>query len=136
MNQDWKAEELSSLGLAFIGDAIWEVYARGHCLNQGIRKPHELHKQCTHYVSATAQAEALNGIADSLTDVEAAVVRRGRNAKSAHIRKNVDVIIYRHSTGFEALIGHLHGTGQHQRLEEITKQALAYLDELAKEPHL
>ncbi|EPZ45902.1 Mini-ribonuclease 3 [Alicyclobacillus acidoterrestris] len=135
MKQVFTVAELSPLGLAFIGDAIWEVYARQHCLNQGIRKPHELHKRCTRYVSATAQAKALAGIATDLSEDEADVVRRGRNAKSAHARKNVDVIVYRHSTGFEALIGHLHGTGQQARLEDIIQRALAYLDELAKESH-
>lgn len=133
MNQAWRVDALSPLGLAFIGDAIWEVYARGHCLNQGVRKPHELHKLCTKYVSARAQANALSDISQHLTEVEANVVRRGRNAKSAHVRRNVDIIVYRHSTAFESLIGYLHGSGQTERLETLVELALSSLDERAKE---
>lgn len=117
MNQTWRANELSPLGLAFVGDAVWETYARNHCLNLGVRKPNELHKRCTRYVSAKAQADVLARLQDVLTETELDVVRRGRNTKSAHVRRNVDVIVYRHSTGFEALIGYLHGTGQNERRE-------------------
>ncbi|WAH37373.1 Mini-ribonuclease 3 [Alicyclobacillus dauci] len=133
MKQEWKAEELSSVGLAFVGDAIWEIYARQHCLNKGVRKPNDLHKLCTKYVSARAQASALSALMPALTDAEAAIVRRGRNAKSAHVRRNVDVLVYRHSTAFESLIGYLHGTGQRDRLEEIVSMALQYLDDPEKE---
>lgn len=133
MERSWQVEELSALGLAFVGDAVWEIYAREHCLNQGVRKPHELHRQCTKYVSAKAQANALAGISGLLTETEANVVRRGRNAKSAHVRKNVDVLVYRHSTAFESLIGYLHGTSQIERLETIVDAALSYLDGPTKE---
>ncbi|MFD1673171.1 Mini-ribonuclease 3 [Alicyclobacillus fodiniaquatilis] len=133
MKQEWRVEALSPLGLAFVGDAIWEVYARQHCLNQGVRKPNDLHRLCTRYVSARAQANALAHLMPMLAEAEANVVRRGRNSKSAHVRRNVDVIVYRHSTGFEALIGHLYGSGQVERLEEIVREALAFLDEPEKE---
>lgn len=136
MNQLWRVAELSPLGLAFIGDAIWEVYARNHCLSQGVRKPNDLHRRCTMYVSAKAQAEALRGIGDYLTEDEQAVVRRGRNTKSAHVRRNVDVMIYRYSTAFEALVGYLHGRGEIERLEELIVRALGYLDDIAKEPRI
>lgn len=132
MNQDWKPSELSPLGLAFIGDAIWEVYARQHCLNRGVRKPNDLHKLCTNYVSARAQAAVLKALIDHLTEEEQAIVRRGRNSKSAHIRKNVDVQVYRYSTGFEALIGFLHGSGQMERLEEVASMALLHIDKQMK----
>lgn len=133
MNQTWRAEELSPLGLAFIGDAVWEVYARSHCLNLGVRKPNDLHRRCTMYVSAKAQARALIGIRDALTEAEADMVRRGRNTKSAHVRRNVDILVYRHSTAFETLIGYLHGRGQLDRLEEIMAHAIDYLDHSSEE---
>lgn len=133
MKPEWKSAELSPLGLAFIGDAVWETYARNHCLNLGVRRPNELHRQCTRYVSATAQSQALFAIQDVLDEEEAAIVRRGRNTKSAHVRRNVDVVVYRHSTGFEALIGYLYGTGQIERLETLAAQALQFLDNRQKE---
>lgn len=128
----WQANLLSPLGLAFIGDALWEVYAREHCLNQGVRKPNDLHRLCTKYVSARAQASVLQEITSELTEDEQHIVRKGRNAKSAHARKNVDVQVYRYSTGFESLIGFLHGSGQNDRLEEVVSLALSRLDHQIK----
>lgn len=133
MTQHWKPSELSPLGLAFIGDAIWEVYARQHCLNLGVRKPNDLHKMCTNYVSARAQTAVLKVLMEDLTEEEQAVVRRGRNSKSAHIRKNVDVQVYRYSTGFEALIGFLHGSGRIERLQEVASMALLQIEKQTKE---
>ncbi|GLG02576.1 mini-ribonuclease 3 [Alicyclobacillus hesperidum subsp. aegles] len=132
MKQLWRAEDISPLGLAFIGDAIWEIYARNHCLNAGVRKPRDLHLRCTRYVAAAAQAEALKMLEPVLNEAELEMVRRGRNQKSAHVRRNVDVLVYRYSTGFEALIGYLHATDQIERLHELAALALAYLDEIER----
>ncbi len=128
MSQDWFSGELSPLALAFIGDAVWEVYARTHCLNLGVRKPGELHKLCTRYVSAKAQAELIEWLYPQLEVVEQDMVRRGRNAKSNHVRKNVDVLVYRHSTGFETLMGYLAGIGNEERLQQLAKMSLIWLD--------
>lgn len=129
-NADWPVGELSSLALAFIGDAIWEVYVRNHTLAMGIRKPHELHKASTKYVRAGAQAHIVQVMFDGLSEEEQAVLKRGRNAKSGSVRKNADVIDYRHSTGFEALIGFLYGTKQLNRLDELCKRAIQIIDEM------
>jgi len=126
---NWKSSEISPLALAFIGDAVWEVYARNHCLSKGIRKPGELHRACTKYVRASAQAQLADWLQDELHDEERDFLRRGRNAKSLHTRKSADVLEYRHSTGFETLIGHLYGTQQLDRLERIAQHALQLLDE-------
>lgn len=128
MEQQFRAIDLSPLALAFMGDAVWEVYARRHSLNRGVRKPGELHKATTRYVSARAQAEISEWLVPALTEEEQSWMRRGRNAKSAHVRKNVDVIVYRYSTGFETLIGFLATTGQEQRVSEIAVMAMDWVD--------
>jgi ribonuclease III family protein len=128
MEQNFSVNALSPLALAFVGDAVWEVFARKHCLNKGVRKPAELHKTCTRYVSAKAQAKLLEWLYPQLSEKEQEIVRRGRNAKSNHVRKNVDVIVYRYSTGFEALIGYLSGIGDEERLEELITQSLEWID--------
>lgn len=125
---DWKPNELSPLALAFIGDAVWELYARDHVLASGVRKPHQLHRMTTQYVRAGAQARLVDELAAFLSPEELDIVRRGRNAKSAHVRKNADVLEYRHSTGFEALIGYLYGSGQTSRLEQLCAQAFSVID--------
>ncbi len=128
MDQNFSVDALSPLALAFVGDAVWEVFARKHCLNKGVRKPGELHKLCTRYVSAKAQANLLEWLYPQLSEAEQDIVRRGRNAKSNHVRKNVDVVVYRYSTGFEALIGYLSGIGDEERLETLARQSFAWID--------
>lgn len=125
---EWNPKELSPLALAFIGDAVWEVYARDHVLARGARKPNQLHRMTTEYVRAGAQARLVDALAEALTVEEQDILRRGRNAKSAHVRKNADVLEYRHSTGFEALVGYLYGRGEIQRLDELCAQAFAWID--------
>jgi len=125
----WDPASLSSLALAFVGDAVWGIYVRDYVLALGIRRPAELHKQSTYYVMANAQARVVQHLWDGLTEVEQGVVKRGRNAKSGTVRKHADILDYRHSTGFEALIGFLYGQRDRERLDNICLTALRYLHE-------
>src|SRR5690625_7663052 len=99
-------KQLNSLALAYIGDAIYEVHVRHHLIESGQVKPNELHQRAVSFVSATAQAAIIHGWLDRgiLSDEEAAVVRRGRNAKSHSTPKNMPIHAYRYATAFEALI--------------------------------
>jgi ribonuclease-3 family protein len=128
MSTGWTWQELSPLALAFMGDAVWEVYVRNYVLSQGVRRPDLLHRQSSRYVRATAQARVVEELYNDLNEIEQQIVRRGRNAKPAHTRKNTDVLQYRHSTGFEALVGYLYGSGQQARLDEVCKLGLAAID--------
>jgi ribonuclease III family protein len=125
------AKQLNSLALAYMGDAVFEVYVRRHLLQSGRVKPHHLHREGTRYVSAKAQCQILFQLMDhqSLNEDEMAVVMRGRNAKSGTVPKNTDVQTYRYSTAFEALMGYLYLTGQEERLEELILQSFAFVDE-------
>ncbi|KIL72107.1 Mini-ribonuclease 3 [Bacillus badius] len=116
-----EAAQMNSLALAYMGDAIYEVYVRRHLLELGKVKPNQLHREATRYVSAKAQASFLYRMIESsfLSEAELAVIKRGRNAKSGTVPKNTDIQTYRHSTAFEALIGLLFLTGEEQRLTEI-----------------
>lgn len=118
-NKDYSL--LSGLTLAYIGDAVFEVYIRDYLIQTGQTRPSQLHRLATHYVSAKAQHFLIEGMieAELLTEMEATIYKRGRNAKSHTGAKNTSVAIYRSSTGFEALIGYLHLTKQTERLEEL-----------------
>ncbi|MEK5520973.1 Mini-ribonuclease 3 [Heyndrickxia sporothermodurans] len=118
--------QLNSLALAYMGDAVYEVYIRHHLLHLGKTKPHHLHKEATKYVSAKAQASILKTFHEQnvLTEEEQVIVKRGRNAKSGSIPKNTDVQTYNQSTGFEALIGHLYLKKDFVRLEKIIAMAI------------
>lgn len=117
---------LNSLALAYIGDAVYEVYVRRHLLKKGEVKPNLLQKKATNYVSAKAQNAIIHAFLEEnlLTEEEVCVVKRGRNAKSHTSPKNTDIQTYRYSTAFEALIGYLFLSQNYDRLEELIQMAI------------
>jgi len=123
-------KQLNSLALAYMGDAVYDVYIRQHLLASGKTKPNRLHTEATRYVSAKAQAAILKPLLESgfLTEEEVEIARRGRNAKSATTPKNTDVQTYRHSTAFEALIGWLFLADEQERLNDIIGKAIAFVE--------
>jgi len=110
---------LPALVLAYIGDAVYELYVRKYLVASGFAKVDVLHKQAVKFVNAATQARILHALAEKLSEDEAAVVRRGRNAKSGSAPKNISMINYRHGTAFESLIGYLYLAGREDRIEEI-----------------
>ncbi|MGG2972131.1 Mini-ribonuclease 3 [Geobacillus stearothermophilus] len=123
-------KQLNGLALAYIGDAVYEVYVRRHLLAMGSVRPHELHRRAIRYVSARAQARVILNLLDegALTEEEQAIVRRGRNAKSGTIPKNTDVQTYRHSTAFEALIGYHFLQDNGRRVDELIGRSFAIIE--------
>ena len=116
-----QAELLNGIALAYIGDAIYEVFVREYLLDKGLTKPAMLQKNATKFVSAKAQAKISSAMdeVDFLTEYELTYFKRGRNAHSKTTAKNTDVVTYRISTGFEAVVGILHLTQQKERLQEF-----------------
>jgi len=122
---------MNSLALAYMGDAIYEVYVRGHLLNMGQVKPNQLHQRAVSYVAGKAQATVILHWLESefLTAEEEKVVKRGRNAKSGSIPKNISVQTYRYSTAFEALIGFHYLLKHEERLNELLQAAIQFIEE-------
>ncbi len=116
--------ELSPLVLAYIGDAVFELFVRSMVIAKGNAPVNKLHKMARNIVNASAQAEMYFIIEPMLTEEEAAVFRRGRNAKSYTSPKNGSLIDYRHATGLEALFGFLYLDGAFQRLEELFQKGM------------
>ena len=112
---------INGIALAFEGDAVYSLYIRRHLIFQGQTKPNQLHRLATRYVSAKAQASLIEKMLDQevLTEKELDIYKRGRNAHSHTKAKNTDVITYKMSTGFEAVVGYLHMTEDLTRLEEL-----------------
>jgi ribonuclease-3 family protein len=115
---------LQPLVLAYLGDAIYEVYIRQYLISLPNHRPHHLHRTATKYVSAKAQARSLHSMLPNLTEEELSVVKRGRNAKSGSSPKNTDILVYRQSTAFECLLGYLFYTEKHERLQQLMLMAL------------
>lgn len=121
-------KEMNSLTLAYLGDAVIELHVRERLIKEGDVKPNRLHHRAVNFVSAKSQAEFLHYLVRTglLTDFEMAVVRRGRNAKSATTPKNTDVQTYRYGTAFEALIGFLYLDNQEERAEALLNEMFRY----------
>ena len=123
--------QLNGLALAYVGDAIYEIYIRDYLVELGQTKPNVLHRMATQYVSAKAQAFLIQEMMNSniLEETEIVMYKRGRNAKSHTSAKNADITTYRISTGFEALMGYLHLTKQTDRLEELINWCIKRIGE-------
>lgn len=115
------ANSYSPLVLAFVGDAVYELYVRTVLLSHGNAPVHKLHRQSIGYVKAKAQSDTIHKLNDMLTPEELDIVRRGRNAKPGTIPKNADIMEYKYATGFEALLGYLYLRGEYGRLIELMK---------------
>lgn len=111
-----------SLELAYLGDAIYDLYVRERLVRGGDRI-NALHRAAISTVCAHAQSEALARVEPVLTEAECAVVRRARNARQTPPH-SADPAEYHRATALEALIGYLHLTGQRARMEEIIAAAL------------
>ena len=108
---------LSPLTLAFIGDGVFELLVRERLVCEGNRPAGALHKRSVAMVRAEAQAEAMDRLLPLLTETEAAVYRRGRNA---HTSRNSEE--YHKATGLEALFGYLYLQGVIGRLQGLFQQ--------------
>ena len=114
------------LVLAYLGDSIYEFYIRKYLVDKGISKVKELQAEAIKYVSAKSQSSYLKELIDNniLNEEEINIVKCARNHKSNHKPKNCDIITYKLSTGFEALIGYLYLKKKQDRLEEIINYIL------------
>ena len=119
-------KNINVITLAYMGDAVYEVYIRKALIDKNIALVDDLQKVAINYVSAKSQSKILNLLIDKdvLTLEEMDVVKRGRNYKRARHPKNTDILTYKNSTGFEALIGYLYLNNNKERLDNIMKIVL------------
>lgn len=120
--RDWKM--YSPLTLAYIGDAVYELVIRAIFVNQGNMQVRKLHQKVTACVSAKAQAQMAEAVLPFLSEEEAGVYRRGRNAKPYTKAKNATMTQYLEATGFEALIGYLYLQQRFGRMNELIAKGL------------
>ena len=113
------AERLSPLRLAYIGDTVWDLLVRSRVLFQGLNL-HHMHEEAIQAVNAGAQAAAFRAVDPVLTEKEASIARRGRNAHARHpAPKHQSPEDYQAATALETLIGYLYLTGQEDRIREL-----------------
>lgn len=111
-------KQYSPLTLAYIGDAVYELFVRTYLIKDANFPVNRLHKEAIHLVNAKAQSDLYQKIKDILTEEEMQIYKRGRNTNS-HPPKNADMVDYKSATGVEALIGYLYLMGEDSRIAEL-----------------
>lgn len=114
-----EANAVSMLGLAHVGDGVYELLTRTMLCAKGYTKVTDLHRRTVAIVNAPAQAKAAERILPVLHEDELAVYKRGRNTKVNSIPQKADIGQYHAATGLEALFGWLYLTGRTERISEL-----------------
>lgn len=110
---------ISSIGLAHLGDAVYELLVRAYLCSHGKATGKGLHRAAVELVKAPAQAQRADIILPLLTDEELAVFKRGRNAHVNTIPHNASRSDYLKATALECLLGYLYLQGATQRINEL-----------------
>ena len=119
-----KPNEYSPLSLAFIGDSIFDVVIKTIIVEHANCQVSKLQKRTSEIVKAVSQARIADALKEDLTQEEADILRRGRNAKPYTKAKNASYGEYCKATGLEALCGYLYLKGETERLIELVKLGL------------
>ena len=114
-----KIDAISNLGLAHLGDGVYELMCRSWLCARGDLTVHRLHKDAVELVKATTQAKLVEVILPVLTEEEQDYFRRGKNAHSHAAPKSATPQEYAKATGLEALFGALYLAGKLERLNEL-----------------
>lgn len=116
--------EYSPLALAFIGDSVFDVVVKSVIVERGNCQVNKLQQRTAKIVKATSQALIADSLKGELTEEEANILRRGRNAKPYTKAKNASYSEYCKATGLEALVGYLFLKNDTERLVNIIKVGL------------
>ena len=116
--------KISMLGLAHIGDGVYELLIRTMLCTQGHAAVGELHRLTVSHVKAPAQAQAMEKLLPLLTPEGLALYRRGRNAHVHGVPQGASVGEYHAATGLEALFGWLYLQGRLERLNALFSAAM------------
>lgn len=114
---------VGAAALAYLGDSVVELLVRTMLVEHGVYQSRKLNRLALDYVTAPRQAEAMERILPLLSEEEATVYHRGRNLDHANIPKSATRAEYLMASGFEALFGYLHLTGNRERMQELFRAA-------------
>ncbi len=118
-----ETKQLNPVVLAFVGDAVYSLYVRERMVKSGGGKASDFQRAASKLVSAQGQSVFLDRLLPLLTEEEAEVFRRGKNAKKATKSKNATSLQYNRSTGFEAVLGFLYLAGETERITQLLSVA-------------
>ena len=112
-------DAISNLGLAHIGDGVFELLCRSYLCAKGGKTVERLHKETIQMVKATSQAKFVDKMLPLLSEEELAYYRRGKNSHVHAVPKSATPQEYAKATGLEALFGALYLMGRTERLNEL-----------------
>ena len=115
---------ISNLGLAHMGDCVFEILCRGYLCAQGEKTVDKLHRDTIQMVKATSQAKFVEKLLPFLTEEELSYYRRGKNAHVHAVPKSASPAEYAKATGLEALLGALYLMGRTERINELFKAVM------------
>ena len=123
-SKEVRPNEYSPLALAFIGDSVFDLVIKSVIVEKANCQVNKLQNKTSKIVRATAQALIVDALKDELSEEEANIYRRGRNAKPYTKAKNASYSEYCKATGLEALVGYLYLKGETKRLVSLIKLGL------------
>jgi ribonuclease-3 family protein len=119
----------NTTALAYIGDAVYELYIRKYVMENGPVRVDKLNKMAISYVCADGQAKAARELMEGfLTEEERNLLKRGRNHTNTNKPRGSTPIAYKLATGFEALVGFLYLSGDEKRLAEVMAEAVRIIE--------
>ena len=117
-------KSISNLGLAHMGDCVFEILCRGWLCARGGKNVGNLHKDTINMVKASSQAKFMDKLLPLLNEEELAYYRRGKNSHVHAVPKSCTPAEYAKATGLEALFGALYLAGQTDRLNQLFKTVM------------
>ena len=120
-----RVDAISNLGLAHLGDGVFELLCRGYLCARGEKTVEQLHRDTIRLVKATHQAELAEKMLPLLTEEEMAYYRRGKNSHVHAVPKGATPQQYAKATGLETLFGALYLAGEKKRLSELFQAAIS-----------
>ena len=117
-------DAISNLGLAHMGDCVFEILCRGYLCAKGGKNVGKLHNDTIQMVKATSQARFADKLLPLLTEEELSYYRRGKNSHVHAVPKSCTPAEYAKATGLEALFGALYLAGKTERLKELFKNVM------------
>ena len=114
-------KKYSSLCLAFIGDAVYELKIRDYLIKQGIAKVNDLKKESLKYVSANRQAYFVDLLLKDnyFSDEDMEMIKNARNSKTHSKPKNCDILTYKHATALEAIFGYYYLNNEIEKVDDL-----------------
>ncbi len=121
-----RSDEHSGRTLAYLGDAVWSLKVREYLIGRGYGTGRQLQKLTIRMVSAKAQAKIYDTLHEEgwFSEREEELFHRGRNDNAGSVPNSTDVLTYRRSTGFEAVVGYLHLNGEEERIDALLQRAI------------